>query len=106
MRSLLHLFLDSLQIEACPLLHGRKLDRALGELSHLLLNGDKTPKLVSPPIRRKQRLIEPGAFKWVQAEVDEDRPIDFDRPAEPTVWLIGEAVFEVIDAYRTQRAFG
>src|SRR5262249_40523714 len=42
----------------------------------------------------------------IEPQVDQDRPIDLDRPAKPAPWLIDEAVLEVVDPYRAERRFG
>ncbi len=47
---LLNLLLDGLQVEACTLLHGRELDRGLGDLCHLLLHELEAPELVDEPV--------------------------------------------------------
>src|SRR5262245_44916712 len=106
----LDLLLDGFQVEACALLHWWKLYRGLGELANLLLYELEPPELESEPVIERQRpLIAVGqvrAFEGIEADIGKDRPINLDRAAQPAARLIGEAILEVVDAHRAQRALG
>jgi hypothetical protein len=61
------------------------------------------PELVEKPIVISKRpFVSVGRacpFERIEAEVGDDRHINFDRAAEPTGWLVGEAILEVVDSY-------
>ena len=82
---LLDLLLDRFQIEARALLHRRELDEGFGGLAHHLLHEYKSPELVGEPVVEIQRSAQAGALEWIEPQVDQDRPIDFDRSAQPAV---------------------
>src|SRR5579871_1311228 len=95
--------LDSFQVEACALLHWRKLERSLGELTNLLLHKLESPELVDKPVIVSQRpLVSAGqarAFERIEPDVGEDWPIHLDRAAEPATWLIRETILEVVGTH-------
>src|SRR5262249_28328426 len=106
---LLNLLLDGLQIEACTLLHGRKLDRGLGDFRHLLLHELEAPELVDEPVVIADRpailaVEHARSLERVQTKIDQDRPVHLERGAEPATRLIGEAVLVIIDPYRRECA--
>src|SRR5262249_50709766 len=103
---LFHLLLQGLKVEACALLHWRKLKKGLCRCANLVFYKYKAPELVSIPVVVVDRLVQPGPLERVQPKVDEDWPIRLDSAAEPTVRLIDEPVLEVIDAHRAKRRFG
>jgi len=70
----LHLRLHGFQIEACSLLHRRKINRGLGKLAHLILYVNEAPELIAPPVRPINRLIQACALERVKSKFDKDRP--------------------------------
>src|SRR5580698_3756361 len=94
---------DRLQVEARALLHRWVLDRTLRHLANFLLYKLETPKLVGKPVVERQRTVgavrKVHAFERVKTNVGQDRPIHLDRAAKPTAWLIGEAIFVIIDTH-------
>src|ERR1700722_14996581 len=108
--SLLDLRLDGLQVEARALLHRRGLARTLRDLADFVLYKLETPKLVGKPGVERQRTVgavrKVHAFERVKTNVGQDRPIHLDRAAKPTAWLIGEAIFVIIDTHGRKRTFG
>src|SRR5579864_6822448 len=78
-----NLLFHVLHIEAGALLHRRELDERLGVLRHLLLYEDEAPELKNEPIVIGQGSRQSGPLERVEAQVDEKRPIDLDRPAKP-----------------------
>src|SRR6185312_11475808 len=107
----LDLLFHGLQIEARAPLHGRELDRSLGDFCHLLLHDLEAPELVDKPIVIADRpailaVEHTRPLERVQTEIDQDRPVHFDRGAEPATRLIGEAVLVIVDPYRGERALG
>src|SRR6516225_4692855 len=107
--SFLNLSLDGFKIKARAGLHRRKVDRRLRKFSHDLLHQHEAPKLVGKPVVIGDRaivlaVVHTGAFIGIEAQIGQYRPVNLYGSAEPTIRLIGEAVFEVIDAYRAQVA--
>ncbi len=107
---LLDLSFHGLEVEARARLHRRELDRRLRDLRHFLLHELEAPELVKEPVVVRDRPVGParhaGALVRVEAKVGQDRPVDFDRSAQPALRLIGEPVFEVVDPHRRKRALG
>src|SRR5271157_2273352 len=100
-----HLFFHGLQVEGRALLHRGELDRGLSELLHLLLDVDEAPELVLEPVKILERSGHPRALERIQAQVHENGDVELDRAAKPAIRLIDEAVLEVVDAHRAERAF-
>lgn len=80
---LLDLHLDGLQVEAGTLLHRRILNRRLGNPANFLLYKLEAPELKGKPVVECQRTVgtvgKAHAFKWIKANIGQDRPIDLDR---------------------------
>ena len=106
----LDLRLDRLHVEARPLLHRRELDEGLRGLRDLLLDEDETPELVREPVvvgeRADLAVRHARALEWIEAQIDQDRPVDLERGAQPAAGLVREPIFEVVDPDRAQRALG
>ena len=65
--------LHGIEVEACPLLHRRKLDRGHGQLPNLLLDEYEAPEFIFEPIKVLLRTvlrtaIGPAcALEWIEA---------------------------------------
>ena len=85
-----------------------ELQRCLCEFPHFLLDIDEAPELVSEPVVVRQRPLiaarQASSLKGVKTDIGEDRPIDFDRAAQPPARLIGEAILVIVNAHRAQRS--
>src|SRR5262245_28693527 len=100
------LLLERLHVEARALLHRRELDEGLRGLRDLLLHEHVAPELVDEPVLVVERALDPRALERVEAQIDEDRPVDLERAAQPAVRLVDEAVLEVADPHRAERRLG
>src|SRR5579883_426661 len=101
-----NLLLDGFKVEACRLLHRRKLDEGLAELRYSVLHLHETPELKAEPIGLHHRLRwRRGALQWIEPKVRQDRPIDFDGAAKPAARLVDETVFVVANAHGAEGAF-
>ena len=103
----LHFFLEfglqRLEVEARARLHGRELDEALGRPGEFLLHIREAPELIHEPVLVKHRVLYPGSFEGVEAQIGEDRPVHLDGAAKPAIRLIEEAILEVVDADGSER---
>src|SRR5262245_560186 len=97
---LLDLLLHRRPIEARALVHRRKLDRGLGHLRHFLLDKLEAPELVDEPVVIADRsailaVVHASPRERVETKIDQDRPVYFDRGAEPAARLIREPILVV-----------
>src|SRR5262249_29096961 len=106
----LDLRLHGIEVEAGPLLHRRVLDRSHGQLFDFLLDEHEAPEFVLEPV---EVLLGTGsgpalgparALEGIEAKVGQERHVDVGLLAEPAVRLVDEAILEVADAHRAQRA--
>src|SRR4051812_33831001 len=71
--------LHRFKVETCAALHRWKLDRSLGKFAHHVLHERETPEFISEPIVEGKRALftvrQTGPLKWVQSQIDDDRPI-------------------------------
>src|SRR5262249_27279218 len=107
---LLDRLLHGRHIEASSRLHRRKFDEGLRSLRNFLLNESEAPELIDEPVVVGDRTIvlaieHAGALIRIEAQIDQDRPVDLLGRAEPAAGLVGEAILEVVDAHRGQRGF-
>ena len=102
--------LTASRLKLAPFCIGGNSIAVWASFADLLLHELETPELVDKPVveseRAPYRRWAARALERIEPEVGEDRPIDLDRAAEPTAGLIGEAILEVVDAHRAQRALG
>src|SRR6516162_10653639 len=102
--------LDGLHIEAGAVLHWRELDQTLRRPGHLLLNEHEAPELVRKPVVVIDRAIvlaieHTGALIGVEAQIGQNWPIDLLGGTEPAAGLVGKAILEIVEAYRSQCGF-
>src|SRR5258708_30423913 len=103
--------LDRYKIEARPPLHRREFDESDGVLGDFLLQEDEAPELVDEEIREEVvrthvalRVLHP--LERIEPEVGEDRCIEMDGSPDPTLGLVDQPVFPIVDANRAQGALG
>ena len=108
----LDLGFHGIEVEARALLQGRIFDGGPGELGHFLLDEDEPPELIHEPAHEiSLRALQGPVFRIAQAlerieaQVRQGRRVEVVLDADPAVGLVDEAVLEVIDAHRAQRAF-
>src|SRR5215471_705782 len=100
------LFFDRFQVERSRLLHRRKFNETFGELAHDLLYENATPQLIGEPRIVVDGSTQARAFERVQPDVGQNRKVRFDCAAQPTSWLVDEAILVVVNAYGAKRSFG
>ena len=78
-------------LKLAPFCIGGNSMKRLGGLADLLLHEDEPPELVGEPVVEGERAAlsvgHAGALEGIEAQVDEDRPVDLERPpSQPFGW--------------------
>src|SRR5262249_34740604 len=99
---LLELRFQRLQVEGPALLHRRILEEGLGVPADFVFHEHEAPELVGELVVERERAAasarQARALERIESEIDDDRPIDLNRAAQPTARLIDEAVLVVVEA--------
>src|SRR6266480_3680734 len=106
-----HLRLDGIKVETRASLHRRVIEERLKFLAHHLLDENKAPELELEPIEVLLRaffrpIVWPAlALKRIETQVDQVRHVNVRLFTQPTLGLVDETIFVVVNTHRADGAF-